>query len=61
MTAGIVIDAHKLPVFKKHLDDAGFKYTEHPGPTGIIVLKVQCKFFGPLSKVVQAANKECCK
>ena len=33
MNAGIAIDAWKLTIFKKHLDDAGYEYTEHPGLT----------------------------
>lgn len=30
-TAGVVIDDWKLPIFKRHLDGAGSKYTEFLG------------------------------
>jgi hypothetical protein len=41
MIAGVVIDDWKLPIFKRHLDAAGFTYTQHPGVTkDTITLKV---------------------
>lgn len=59
-TAGIAIDAWKLPVFKRHLDTAGYAYTEHPGLTAnTLFLKVKADFVAPLQKVVEAAQKEC--
>lgn len=58
--AGVVIDDWKLPVFKKHLDAAGYSYTDQPGPiTGTRVLTVQFEWVHKLKPVVDAANKEC--
>jgi len=56
--AGIAIDPWKLPIFKRHLDDAGFSYTEHPaGP--ITMLKVKAESVAELKPVVEAAQFEC--
>lgn len=60
MIAGVVIDDWKLPVFKRHLDAAGFKYTQHPGVTpDTITLKVITEWVHKLQPVVKAANDEC--
>jgi len=62
MIAGIVIDAYKLPVFKRHLDAAGYSYDEHPGLTeGTLLLRVKYEWVHKLQPVVQAAEKECRK
>jgi len=59
-TAGIAIDKWKLPIFKRHLEGAGYSYTEHPGLTAdTMLLKVKAEFIAPLQKVVEAAQKEC--
>lgn len=59
-TAGVAIDNWKLPIFKKHLDGAGYEYTEHPGLTAdTMLLKVKCKFVSKLQTVIEAAQKEC--
>jgi hypothetical protein len=59
-TAGIAIDDWKLAIFKRHLDAAGYVYTEHPGLTkGTLLLKVQTDFIAPLKTVIEAAQKEC--
>lgn len=61
-TAGVVIDAYKLPVFKKHLDAAGFKYTQHPGITpDSLTLKVEYEWVADLKPIIEAANKEATK
>ena len=61
-TAGVAIDDWKLPIFKKHLDKAGYAYTEHPGlSSGTLMLKVQCEWVHVLKPVIEAANKECAK
>lgn len=58
-TAAVLIDSHKLPVFKKHLDAAGFKYTEQPGPTAdTLLLKVEYKWVADLQPIIVAANTE---
>lgn len=59
-TVGIAIDDWKLPVFKRHLDRAGYRYTEHPGLTkNTLLLKVKTEFVSGLQPVVEAAQKEC--
>lgn len=59
-TAGIVIDNWKLSIFKRHLDGAGYSYTEHKGLTaGTMVLKVKTDLIAPLQRVIEAAVKEC--
>lgn len=58
--AGVVIDDWKLPVFKKHLDAAGYTYTEHPGVTSdTLTLRVRYKWVAELKPIIEAANKEC--
>ena len=59
-TAGVVIDDWKLPVFKEHLDCAGYKYTEHAGPKkGLFTLRVQYEWVSDLKPIIVAANMEC--
>lgn len=58
-TAAVLIDSHKLLVFKKHLDAAGFKYTEQAGPTpDTLLLKVEYEWVSQLQPVIVAANTE---
>lgn len=60
MIAGVVIDGWKLPIFKRHLDAAGYEYTEHPGITpDTLTLKVTCESAHRLKPIVEAANAEC--
>lgn len=59
-TVGIAIDDWKLPVFKRHLDRAGYSYTEHTGLTkNTLLLKVKTEFVSDLQPIVEAAQKEC--
>lgn len=59
-TAGVLIDDWKLPIFKKHLDRAGYAYTEHSGTTkDTLTLRVQYKWVADLKPIIEAANKEC--
>jgi len=59
-TAGVVIDDWKLPIFKRHLDEAGCTYTEHPGITdGTLTLRVQYEWVATLKPIIEAANEEC--
>lgn len=61
-TAGVAIDKWKLPIFKRHLDKAGYKYTEHPGLTaGTLLLKVEYAWVATLKPVIEAAEAECAK
>lgn len=60
MIAGVVLDAWKLDVFKRHLGAAGYTYTEHPGPfPDVITLRVKCEFAYVLKPVIEAAEAEC--
>jgi hypothetical protein len=59
-TAGVAIDHWKLSIFKKHLDGAGYSYTEHPGVTAdILLLKVKYEWVADLQPIIEAANTEC--
>lgn len=59
-TAGIVLDAWKLPIFKRHLKAAGYAFTVHPGVTAnTVTVKVKTERIAPLQRVVEAAQKEC--
>lgn len=60
--AGVAIDAWKLPIFKKHLDAAGRKYTEHPGLTkDTLLLMVEYEWVADIKPIIEAANLECAK
>lgn len=62
MIAGVVLDSWKLPIFKKHLDTAGYTYTEHPGLTpDSTLLKVTCDYAYQLMPIVKAAAYEAAK
>jgi hypothetical protein len=59
--AAIVFDAWKLPIFKKHLDAAGYTY-EDPVQLfadGTLVLKVHFEWAHQLKPIVEAAQREC--
>ena len=58
-TAGVVIDDWKLPIFQRHLNEAGFAYTQFPGLTkGTLLLKVTTDWISTLRPVVEAAQQE---
>lgn len=59
-TAGVVLDEWKLPIFKKHLDAAGYKYDEPvPFTAGTLVLKVHYEWVHELKPIIEAAQREC--
>jgi hypothetical protein len=59
-TAGIAIDSWKLPIFKKHLEAAGYAYTQHLGLTAdTLLLKVKTERLALLLPIVKKANAEC--
>jgi len=59
-TAAVVIDAWKLPTFKRHLDAAGRTYSEHPGiDKGTLTLRVKYEWVADLKPIIEAANTEC--
>lgn len=58
--AGVIIDSWKLGIFEKHLKEAGYTYTTHPGiAKDTLILKVEYAWASELKPVVDAANKEC--
>lgn len=60
MIAGVVLDNWKLPIFKKHLDAAGYKYDEPVAFTkGTMILKVNCEWVSKLQPIIEAAQREC--
>ena len=59
-TAGIALDSWKLPIFKKHLDAAGYQYEEPVQFTpGTLILKVHYEWVHELQPVIEAAQREC--
>jgi hypothetical protein len=60
MKAGVVLDDWKLPIFKKHLDAAGYKYDEPvPFTNGTLTLKVHYEWVSQLQPIIEAAQREC--
>lgn len=59
-TAAVALDDWKLPIFKKHLDLAGYKY-DGPVPftDGTLILKVQYEWVYELKPIIEAAHREC--
>lgn len=58
--AGVVLDNWKLPIFKKHLDVAGYQYDEPvPFTTDSLILKVHYVWVHQLQPVIEAAEREC--
>jgi hypothetical protein len=60
-TAGIVADAWKLPIFRRHLQEANFTFTEHSFGVEVTLLTVS---YSPeterlLHETVSAAQAEC--
>lgn len=59
-TAAVVIDKWKLPIFSKHLKEAGYSYDTAPGLTADThTLKVQYEWVAKLQPIIEAAQKEC--
>jgi hypothetical protein len=57
--AGVLIDSYKLPIFKKHLDAAGYTYTENAGVTAeTLTLRVNFEWVAKLKPVIEAAEAE---
>jgi hypothetical protein len=58
--AGIICEDWKLPVFRKHLDAAGFTYADGGGlMSNTTILTVNTEEVNKLGVVVRAANDEC--
>lgn len=59
LKAGVVIDDWKLHIFTKILDESGFQYKQHAGPTpDTINLIVQTETVAKLQPFVEKANAE---
>lgn len=58
--AAVGVDDWKIPIFKKHLDAAGYKY-EDPVPLmlGTSILKVHYEWVHQLQPIIEAAEREC--
>lgn len=58
-TAGIVIDAWKLPIFERVLREAGHTWTQHDGlAPDTLLLKVASDNMQALAQTVLKANQE---
>ena len=61
-TAGVIIDSWKLPIFKKHLEEAGYTYEEQAGVAPkTLTLMVNYGWVADLKPVLEAASAECTK
>lgn len=59
-TAGIGLDNWKIPVFKRHLSEAGYHFDEPVAFTSTTsVMKVYCDWLAKLQPVINAAEREC--
>lgn len=57
--AGIAIDSWKLPIFKKHLEDAGYTFTQGLGVgDNTLILTVETSSPVALGEVVRRADNE---
>ena len=62
MIAGLVLDDWKLPIFKKHLDTAGYEYEEPiPFTSGTSLLEIPYLQVELLRLVLENAQRECSK
>jgi hypothetical protein len=58
--AAVGLDDWKLPIFKRHLDAAGYKYEEPvPFTDGTLILKVHYEWVHELQPIIEAAQREC--
>jgi hypothetical protein len=58
--AAVCVDDWKLPIFRRHLDAAGYTY-EEPVPylMGTSILQVHYEWVHKLQPIVEAAQREC--
>ena len=56
-TVAIVIDSWKLNTFKRILDEEGYDFSKHPGPTSCsLILKVKTHDLMELGEVMKKMN-----
>ena len=59
ITAGIMIDDWKFPIFKKRLTDTGYSFTKLPGITkDTLLLQVETESLESLKLTVEKINAE---
>lgn len=59
-TAAVIIEKWKLPIFSRHLKEAGYSYDTCPGPTDDThTLKVPYEWVAKLQPIIEAAQAEC--
>lgn len=62
LTAAVLIEEWKLPVFSRHLREAGYSYDTAGGLIdGTITLRVSFDDVVKLKSIIETANKECMK
>ena len=54
----LIIDDRKLPIFKKHLDDAKIEFKTEPFAPGILLLKIPSKTAAEIWKILKDADDE---
>lgn len=60
--AAVIIEKWKLPIFSRHLREAGYFYDTAPGLTSdLLTLMVDYESVAPLKFVIEAAMRECNK
>jgi hypothetical protein len=60
MKVGVVIDSWKLQIFIRHLESAGYSWTQHDGLyPDTLILVVICDSKKDIHKIIKAANDEC--
>ena len=56
--AGIVIDEWKMPIFKRHLEQAGYTFAKMPFTKGSLLLHAHTTNLDALKEVLQSAAAE---
>ena len=59
MKAGIAVDDWKLPVFRKRLRKAGYRYEDGPLVGGTTLLTVETNDMLKLKRVLEQCQSEC--
>jgi hypothetical protein len=58
LKAGIAVDDWKLPIFERHLSQAGYRYEKAPLMMQTTLLTVLCDSLATIEPIVRAANDE---
>lgn len=58
--AAVCLDDWKIPVFRKHLDAAGYKYDDPvPFSPGTSIFQVHYEWVHDVQPIIEAAQREC--